>query len=215
LKTGAGALFLDFDGTLADTLPGMEAGLKLVCEKIGKPWSPTLFEHYQGFTLAEISADLITQIKNPPLSAAALTAFYKECAAKAYRSSAPTEGAQAVLSTCNERAIPCWIVTSSSRELVEIWLNAQSIRSRISGLVCGEDVKEHKPHPAAYSLAMRLAGADPARSLAVEDSTNGVKSAESAGLSTLFFSPLGRKPPGKSRLIRNFSEILGLLEAAR
>jgi beta-phosphoglucomutase-like phosphatase (HAD superfamily) len=52
---------------------------------------------------------------------------------------------------------------------------------RFDALVCAEDVAATKPDPEPYLLAAKLLGADPGRCFALEDSPNGVASAEAAG----------------------------------
>jgi beta-phosphoglucomutase-like phosphatase (HAD superfamily) len=48
--------------------------------------------------------------------------------------------------------------------------------------VSGEEVAHGKPAPDIYLEAARRLGVDPARSAAVEDSTNGLRSAAAAGM---------------------------------
>src|SRR5947209_6172146 len=60
----------------------------------------------------------------------------------------------------------------------------------------------NKPHPEPYLRAARLLGADPARSVAVEDSQLGVESAVAAGCTVLVVPndvPIG---PGERRVLR-------------
>ena len=51
--------------------------------------------------------------------------------------------------------------------------------------VCAEDAPIKKPDPQAYRLVIERLGLDPASTLAVEDSANGVRSALAAGLSVI------------------------------
>ena len=53
---------------------------------------------------------------------------------------------------------------------------------RFDALVCADDVSVTKPDPEPYLLAAKLLDVDPARCFALEDSPNGVASAEAAGL---------------------------------
>jgi beta-phosphoglucomutase-like phosphatase (HAD superfamily) len=52
---------------------------------------------------------------------------------------------------------------------------------RFDVLVCAEDVSATKPDPEPYLLAAKLLDVNPARCLALEDSPNGVASAQAAG----------------------------------
>jgi len=48
--------------------------------------------------------------------------------------------------------------------------------------VSSEEVARGKPHPDVYTAAVHRLGADPDRSFAVEDSSNGIRAAAAAGL---------------------------------
>jgi beta-phosphoglucomutase-like phosphatase (HAD superfamily) len=52
---------------------------------------------------------------------------------------------------------------------------------RFDVLVCAEDVSATKPDPEPYLLAAKLLDVNPARCFALEDSPNGVASAQAAG----------------------------------
>ena len=48
-------------------------------------------------------------------------------------------------------------------------------------IVTGDAVTQGKPHPEPYLKAAAILGVDPARTLAIEDSNTGTRSAEAAG----------------------------------
>lgn len=85
------------------------------------------------------------------------------------------EGVQvAVCSTSSERAV---------RGLVEALLGPA--RAARIAVFAGDAVPEKKPDPAVYTLALARLGLDPAASVAVEDSRNGLRAAKAAGLACL------------------------------
>jgi beta-phosphoglucomutase len=71
------------------------------------------------------------------------------------------------------------VVTSSARAEIEPLLERGGMRPFLGALVCGEDVREHKPAPEPYLLAARLLAVE--RALVVEDSNAGMESARRAG----------------------------------
>ncbi len=83
------------------------------------------------------------------------------------------------------RGVPVGVASSSSQEWVEGKLELLGIRDRFTALVCRSDVVPAKPEPTSYRLACARLGADPARSVAVEDSPQGVAAAVAAGLYTV------------------------------
>jgi HAD superfamily hydrolase (TIGR01509 family) len=84
-----------------------------------------------------------------------------------------------VLSAVAAAGLPYALVTSSERSFMNAVLDRTGLRFDVT--VCADDVSATKPDPEPYLLAAKLLGADPARCAALEDSPNGVASAEAAG----------------------------------
>ncbi len=72
---------------------------------------------------------------------------------------------------------------------------------RFDALVCAEDVSVTKPDPEPYLLAAKLLGVDPAQCFALEDSPNGVASAEAAGCRVIAVPSLAPIEPAPGRTV--------------
>ena len=59
------------------------------------------------------------------------------------------------------------------------------LRALFGAIVTGDDVVRRKPAPDVYLEAARRLGADPARSIALEDSGPGIAAARAAGMKTI------------------------------
>jgi len=90
-------------------------------------------------------------------------------------------------------------VTGSERRFMEVVLARTGLR--FDALVCANDVSVTKPDPEPYLLAAKLLGADPARSIALEDSPNGVASAEAAGCRVIAVPSLVPIEPAPGRTV--------------
>jgi len=79
------------------------------------------------------------------------------------------------------------IVTTSSVAAVQALADTvlEGWRDAFAFWICGEDVAVKKPHPEAYSLAVARLEIDPQGIVVLEDSTNGLAAARSAGLACL------------------------------
>jgi HAD superfamily hydrolase (TIGR01509 family) len=75
---------------------------------------------------------------------------------------------------------PLGLASSSNRELIEAALDAGGLASHFAVAVSSEEVARGKPAPDVYLEAARRLDVDPARAAAVEDSTNGLRSARAA-----------------------------------
>jgi HAD superfamily hydrolase (TIGR01509 family) len=77
------------------------------------------------------------------------------------------------------------IVTTTSRVNVDALLRLHfgaSWRERFAAAVCGEDVRDKKPHPEGYECCLRLLAIGPLEAVAIEDSPGGVAAARAASV---------------------------------
>ena len=89
---------------------------------------------------------------------------------------------------------PLGLASSSNRELIEAALEASGLARHFQVTVSSEEVARGKPAPDVYLEAARRLGAPPERSVAIEDSQNGIRSARAAGMRVIAI-PNPRFPP--------------------
>lgn len=77
------------------------------------------------------------------------------------------------------------LASSTKGDDVRSELSANGLLNFFETLTTGEQVVHSKPDPEIYLMACKSIGLDPKECVAVEDSTNGVKSASAAGLFTV------------------------------
>jgi HAD superfamily hydrolase (TIGR01509 family) len=77
---------------------------------------------------------------------------------------------------------PVGLASSANREVIDAVLAQSGLAGVFGATVSGEEVPRGKPAPDIYLEAARRLGVNPARSAAVEDSTNGLRSAAAAGM---------------------------------
>ena len=73
------------------------------------------------------------------------------------------------------------LASSSNREIIDLVLEHAGLTDAFAVTVSSEEVARGKPAPDVYLEAARRLGADPARCVAIEDSSNGLRSAAAAG----------------------------------
>ncbi len=108
-------------------------------------------------------------------------------------------GARELLAEVAAAGLPHALVTSSERRFMDAVLARTGMR--FDALVCAEDVSVTKPDPEPYLLAAKLLGADPGRCFALEDSPNGVASAEAAGCRVIAVPSLIPIEPAPGRTV--------------
>ena len=99
---------------------------------------------------------------------------------------------QAVRRLAERRSVG--LASSSNREIIERVLEVAGIAPLFRATVSSEEVARGKPAPDVYLEAARRLEVDPARCAAVEDSSNGIRSARAAGMRVVAI-PNPRYPP--------------------
>ena len=89
-------------------------------------------------------------------------------------------GAEALLDDLVAAGVPCALVSSSPRRLVDAVL-ASVGGDHFTTTIAGDEVPRTKPDPDPYLQAARQLGVEPSRCVVLEDSPVGVAAAEAAG----------------------------------
>ena len=206
-------LFLDLDGTLADSMPVMAQVYHDFLARLGRQGSPADFEAVVGLTLLDTVKRLKDRhdLPQPPL---ALLELYNDLVDQVYVTHArPFPGARELLTAARRRGIFTAVVTSATRRVPELWLERNRLEDLVMTVVAADDVTRGKPDPQPYRLALDLAGIAPPQGLAVEDSPNGARAAIAAGIPTWVVGPPGRRPavPGAAGYADGLEDLLALI----
>jgi HAD superfamily hydrolase (TIGR01509 family) len=94
---------------------------------------------------------------------------------------------------------PLGLASSSNRPLIDLVLGLTGLAPCFRVTVSSEEVGRGKPAPDVYLEAARRLELEPASSAAVEDSTNGIRSAKAAGM-TVVAVPQPQFPPSPDAL---------------
>ena len=121
-----------------------------------------------------------------------------------------------VLEYAKDAKIKCAVATSSTTTAGEKKIIDAGIRDYFLTITCGDQVEISKPHPEIYRKAGASVNADMAKSIGLEDSANGVKSATAAGLNVIQIPNL--VPPSEEllklghRVCDSMFDVLALLK---
>jgi HAD superfamily hydrolase (TIGR01509 family) len=94
---------------------------------------------------------------------------------------------------------PLGLASSSPRQLIDAVLESANLASKFRVTVSTEEVRAGKPSPAVYAEVVRQLGVDAQQAVAIEDSSNGLRSAARAGLHVIAV-PTKTFPPDKDAL---------------
>jgi len=181
-------LFIDFDGTLVDSIPQLEGAYLAFLEEFGIEGRREEFEEFNGPSLAEIVSRL-SQRHDLGAPHSKLLDRYEEILAGREHLLQLQDGAHDLLGAAISQGFIVAIVTSSFRSRVDSLVQRAGLESAISLVVGSEFSTRSKPHPDPYLFALDKTSVDPRQSLAVEDSHDGVRSAVNAGLPVVWVGP--------------------------
>ncbi|MEL0438687.1 HAD family hydrolase [Phycobacter sp. K97] len=97
-------------------------------------------------------------------------------------------GIAALIAEAKDAGLKVAIATTTSRPNVDALCKAcfgAPANTLFSVIACGDEVAAKKPAADVYDLALKRLGLPPENALAFEDSTNGLRSAEAAGIATI------------------------------
>jgi len=192
------AVVFDLDGVLIDSEPVWEQVRRRVVAENGGHWAADTQDRLMGMSTGEWSRYMSEEL-GVGLSPPAVADVVIEAMAARYLENLPLmPGAVAAV----RRMAGRWTVglaSSAPRSLIDTVLDAAGLRPVFAATLSTEEVAHGKPAPDAYlEAASRLAVA-PGVCAAVEDSSNGLRSAAAAGLAVIAV-PHPKYPPAPDAL---------------
>jgi HAD superfamily hydrolase (TIGR01509 family) len=194
------AVVFDLDGVLIDSEPVWEQVRREYVAEHGGRWRPDSQQRLMGMSTPEWSSYLATElgVDAPP---SRIAHEVVEEVGRRYETDLPLmPGAVEAVQRLASRW-PLGLASSAARPLIDRVLAATGMTSLFEVTVSTEEVRRGKPAPDVYlTVAERLAVA-PAQTVAVEDSSNGLRSASAAGM-VVVAVPHPRYPPAPDALAR-------------
>jgi len=183
--TLAAAVVFDNDGLLLDT------------EGAWTRAETALFSHHGAVFTAEHKRDLIGSshtvaaaklevMLDQPGRGQALFAELDALVMEEARSDVlPRPGAVELIAALQEAGVPIAVASNSRRAFLDRALATAGVAALFAVTVAGDEVPRPKPWPDIYLEACRRLGADPTRSVGLEDSPTGAQAASAAGLTVV------------------------------
>ncbi|HEY2506012.1 MAG TPA: HAD family phosphatase [Streptosporangiaceae bacterium] len=179
------AVMFDMDGLLVDSEPLWFQAESAVMARLGGPWTRADQDVLVGGSMVATVTYLLAKATRPA-EPTAVAQWLTEAMIELIRTQPlPVRpGAVELLAEVEAAGVPRALVTSSEPEVVA------AVLSRLEAVafpvvVHGADVARAKPDPEGYLLAAARLGVDPGRSIALDDSPNGVAAALAAGFRTV------------------------------
>lgn len=211
---GVDAVVFDLDGVLVDSERMWDEVRQAFAARHGGTWQPAATRAMQGMSTPEWATYLVTEVGVRLTPAEAAAGVIGEMAERYAEGPPVLPGAVDVVREVASR-YPVAIASSSPPVLIKSFLAATDLTDVVPVALSSEQAGAGKPAPDVYLLATSKLGVDPTRSAAVEDSTNGLRAALSAGM-TVYAVPNEHFPPDPAVLaqvtvLRRLSDLPGAL----
>jgi HAD superfamily hydrolase (TIGR01509 family) len=178
------AVIFDLDGVLLDSETTWVNVKREFTEESGGHWRERAQWDMLGMSSIEWSRYMHDQLA-VPVPPETISSEVADRVAQRYRQRLPLlPGAvEAVRSLAREW--PLAVASSSNRNVIDLVVEEAGLADAFAATVSSEEVERGKPAPDVYLEAARRLGVDPAACVAIEDSTNGIRSAHSAGMAVV------------------------------
>jgi HAD superfamily hydrolase (TIGR01509 family) len=192
------AVIFDLDGVLMDSEQRWNGAKEELVRESGGRWRDEAPTVMMGMSSTEWSTYLRDSL-GVPMDTDAISGDVVRRMEDGYRRELPLlPGAGNAVRALAERW-PLGLASSSNREIIDLVLELSGFGDAFRVTVSSEEVERGKPAPDVYLAAARGLGVDPARCVAIEDSSNGLRSAAAAGM-TVIAVPNPHYPPDPDAL---------------
>ena len=201
----------DVDGVLFDTERLTNQTWLAVGKELGWPQIGEYYLEFVGQNRTDIHQKML-DLFGPEFPK---EEFMKTCSAysqaRMEREGVPMKpGVREILDFLKARNIPIALATSTGRERTLRRMELTGSVPTSPPSLPGDQVVHSKPDPEIYQLACRALGTDPAQTIAVEDSRNGILSASQAGMKVIMVPDMIPPTPELDALL--FRRCASLLE---
>jgi HAD superfamily hydrolase (TIGR01509 family) len=202
------AVVFDMDGVLTDTETIWDEVRRTLAADDGVPWPDGASEAMLGMSTPEWSQYMATTV-GVRGDAPEVAQRVIDTMARRYHEHLPTlPGAVEAVKRLAARW-PLGLASSSPRRLIDASLDALGLTPYFRETVSTEEVARGKPAPDGYARVCELLGVDPGRTVAIEDSSNGLRSASAAGMIVVAV-PHDAFPPAADALAVTAARVHGL-----
>lgn len=192
------AIVFDLDGVLIDSEQRWNGAKEALVREAGGRWREEAPTVMMGMSSPEWAAYLRDDLA-VPLEVDEISREVVRRMEEGYRQALPLlPGASEAVRALAARW-PLGLASSANRELIDLVLELAGFGDAFHVTVSSEEVERGKPAPDVYLAAARGLGVEAAGCVAVEDSSNGLRSAAAAGM-TVIAVPNPHYPPAADAL---------------
>lgn len=178
------AVIFDLDGVLLDSEQLWNRAKAEIVEQTGGRWREDAPQDMMGMSSTEWARYMHEELE-VPLEAQEINRRVVKRMEELYRTELPLLPGALQVVEATRRRWPLGLASSSNREIIDLFLAEAELGDVFAATVSSEEVERGKPAPDVYLEAARRMGVRPEGSVAVEDSSNGLRAAVAAGMAVI------------------------------
>ncbi|QNK77632.1 HAD family hydrolase [Winogradskyella undariae] len=205
------AVLFDMDGVIVDTEPLHRKAYFQMFDEVNIDVTDKLFESFTGQSTINICKYIVDQFnltETPEYLVSLKRKHYKYLFDNGELDL--IEGVLERIKDFHANGVTLVVASSASMPGIELIFNRFDLNPYFTAKFSGADLKESKPHPEIFLKAAESTGFDKSECMVIEDSTNGIKAANAAGIFCVGYKSLNSKNQNykiANYVISDFSEI--------
>ncbi|HKH40283.1 MAG TPA: HAD family phosphatase [Solirubrobacterales bacterium] len=178
------AVVFDLDGVLVDSESVWDEVRKRFTEENGGHWHEGAQRDMMGMSSVEWSRYVRHRL-GVQMEPERISAKVSDRVAELYRERLPLLPGAVEAVRALAAKWPLGLASSSNRHVIDLVLEEAGIADAFRATVSSEEVGAGKPAPDVYLAAAERLHVEPSACVAIEDSTNGIRSAHAAGMAVI------------------------------
>lgn len=177
------ALIFDFDGLILDTETAVYEGWRRLYEGFGQDLALPTWVQCVGSDFGVYNpADELEKVVGEKLNWEELNQTRRQFVFEYLDAAKPMEGVESLLDDARSMGFGCAVASSSPRTWVAGWLEKLDLMPYFQQVTTLDDTGKVKPDPSLFLHASERLQIDPEHCVVLEDSLNGLRAAQAAGM---------------------------------
>ena len=205
-------VIFDMDGVIVDTEPVHRYAYFKQFDELNITVTEEMYTSFTGFstrnTFQKLKEFFVIEQEVEDLIQRKRTIFNEAFDSKADLEL--LEGVENLIKELHQNGMQLILASSASKVTIERVFSRFKLHDYFTHVVSGEDFPKSKPHPAIFEHAASLSIAPKQNCIVIEDSTNGIQAAVSAGIFCVGYNSFHSKNQDLSKanvVIQHFNEL--------
>ena len=178
------AVLFDMDGVIVDTEPLHRKAYYKMFDDLGIAVSEDLYTSFTGSSTKKVCSTLIEKfgLQDSHEELAAIKRGYFKHFFDTDSDFELLPGVKNLIENYYENGLKLILASSAHMNTINWVFEKFGLEGYFTGKISGADLNESKPHPEIFIVAAEMAGEPKENCMVIEDSTNGIQAAFSAGI---------------------------------